>query len=259
MSNRLPFLPFYVSDYLSAIDVRLMGLAERGAYTHLLFIMWMEGRLPNDTSQLAVLCGCPQEEFEAVWPKVRLKFKVDGDGLIYNERLEVVRDEALRLHRSRVKGGRKGGLSRAKAKLKPGSSPTQASRSRSRTTTRSRTKPNTNHKNDPSPAPSPEDAVLMLLTSSYEVEYPVTKEKRAEYQKTYPGIDVDQELRSIQQWCVDNPSRRKTTRGMPRFLNAWMDRAQNRPRPKQDRKKTFEELLARNEADSEKSRKEGKP
>ena len=34
MKDRLPYMPFFVSDYMGSTDVRLMSLAERGAYTH---------------------------------------------------------------------------------------------------------------------------------------------------------------------------------------------------------------------------------
>ena len=47
------------------------------------------------------------------------------------------------------------------------------------------------------------------------------------YQQLYPGIDVSQELRNIQAWCLSNPKNRKTKAGAKRFLNGWLSRAQN--------------------------------
>lgn len=44
---------------------------------------------------------------------------------------------------------------------------------------------------------------------------------------TYPGLDVTAEARKALAWCLANPTRRKTPRGMPEFLRKWMDRAQN--------------------------------
>jgi len=48
----------------------------------------------------------------------------------------------------------------------------------------------------------------------------------------YPSKDIDQELRSAQQWCINNPSRRKTakTQYMMKFLCNWMGNAQDRKR-----------------------------
>ena len=36
MKDRLPSMPFFIEDYLGSMNVRLMTLAERGAYIHLL-------------------------------------------------------------------------------------------------------------------------------------------------------------------------------------------------------------------------------
>lgn len=43
----------------------------------------------------------------------------------------------------------------------------------------------------------------------------------------YPGVDVDAELCKARSWCLANGTRRKTVRGIPKFLNGWMERAQN--------------------------------
>jgi hypothetical protein len=42
----LAMLPFFPRDYLAA--TRHMSLAERGAYTDLLWLQWENGHLPND-------------------------------------------------------------------------------------------------------------------------------------------------------------------------------------------------------------------
>lgn len=56
-------------------------------------------------------------------------------------------------------------------------------------------------------------------------EYVVTEKTIREFEKLYPDLDVVQELRKIKAWCINNPSRRKTKRGMSRFINGWMNRA----------------------------------
>ena len=48
-------------------------------------------------------------------------------------------------------------------------------------------------------------------------QWELTQAKLNEYQETYAGIDVLAELRRARQWCIDNPGRRKTARGMPKF------------------------------------------
>jgi len=55
-------------------------------------------------------------------------------------------------------------------------------------------------------------------------EYLLTAAKLAEYQSNFPLMDVEQELRIARQWLLDNPERRKTERGMLRFLTGWLIR-----------------------------------
>jgi len=54
----------------------------------------------------------------------------------------------------------------------------------------------------------------------------LTKAKLQEYRRTYDGtLDIESELRKAVQWLSDNPSRRKTKKGMTRFLGGWLSRA----------------------------------
>ncbi len=48
------------------------------------------------------------------------------------------------------------------------------------------------------------------------------------WQRTYPAIDVHQELNAMESWLDANPTRRKTSRGIKRFINSWLSRAQDR-------------------------------
>lgn len=59
-------------------------------------------------------------------------------------------------------------------------------------------------------------------------EFPVPEALASEYAKAYPGVDVPRELAQVRAWCLSNPRQRKTKNGVRRFLNGWMDRAQNR-------------------------------
>jgi len=53
-----------------------------------------------------------------------------------------------------------------------------------------------------------------------------TQEKVLDWQRSYPAVDVYQELNAMHSWLEDNPTKRKTVRGMPRFCNSWLARAQ---------------------------------
>lgn len=64
-----------------------------------------------------------------------------------------------------------------------------------------------------------------------QTEYMISENDVETFQQLYPGIDVRQELRTIEAWCLSNQKNRKTRNGAKRFLNAWLSRAQNSARP----------------------------
>jgi hypothetical protein len=45
------------------------------------------------------------------------------------------------------------------------------------------------------------------------------------WQQAYKEIDIFSELDAMACWCEANPSKRKTKKGVKRFVNAWLQRA----------------------------------
>jgi len=45
------------------------------------------------------------------------------------------------------------------------------------------------------------------------------------WQQAYKDCDVHQELLSMESWLDANPTRRKTRRGIKRFIDSWLKRA----------------------------------
>lgn len=48
------------------------------------------------------------------------------------------------------------------------------------------------------------------------------------FQRLYPDLDIDQELRSIAGWNYTHPSKRKTLRGIKSHINGWLCRQTKR-------------------------------
>lgn len=67
--------------------------------------------------------------------------------------------------------------------------------------------------------------VLVVPTNGKPAEWGLSPDKLAEWKASYPSVDVLAEIRKARQWVLDNPSRRKTARGMPAFLNRWLSKA----------------------------------
>lgn len=78
----------------------------------------------------------------------------------------------------------------------------------------------------PEPEISAPDAVIGLPTVS-DGDYPISAADVAEWEPAYPAVDIRQQLAAMRQWLISNPTKRKTKRGMRKFVNAWLDRRQN--------------------------------
>lgn len=71
---------------------------------------------------------------------------------------------------------------------------------------------------------SEEKIKLILDTGEY---YSVTNEQIQGWQQSVPLVDVKSELRKMQLWLEGNPKKRKTTKGITRFITGWLVREQN--------------------------------
>lgn len=49
-----------------------------------------------------------------------------------------------------------------------------------------------------------------------------------QWAELYPAVDVEQELRAMIGWCNANKTKRKTARGINRFINSWLSREQDK-------------------------------
>ena len=48
-----------------------------------------------------------------------------------------------------------------------------------------------------------------------------------EYVRLYPGVDVKKAFREMRSWSNSNPEKRKTRKGVKRFVNGWLSREQD--------------------------------
>ena len=78
----------------------------------------------------------------------------------------------------------------------------------------------------PEPDGDQEQPVAMIPLADGS-DFPVPASLASEYAAAYPGVDVAGELAQVRAWCLSNPRKRKTKTGVRRFLNSWLDRAQN--------------------------------
>lgn len=58
--------------------------------------------------------------------------------------------------------------------------------------------------------------------------FPITEENISAWEKLYPAVHVQQEIRKMIGWCEANPKKRKTKRGAAAFINSWLAREQDK-------------------------------
>lgn len=73
-------------------------------------------------------------------------------------------------------------------------------------------------------------------------EYDIDEDFVNQMKELYPKVDVEKELLAMKGWLIGNPSKRKTKKGMPRFITGWLGRGKDvkAEEPKKDKFKNFE-------------------
>ena len=81
------------------------------------------------------------------------------------------------------------------------------------------------------PAPpkqeKPSSPIVITITLNDKTEYEVTEDDVAEWKELYQAVDIMQELRKMKGWSDANPSKRKTRKGIKRFINSWLAKEQD--------------------------------
>ena len=75
------------------------------------------------------------------------------------------------------------------------------------------------------------ETFVIALPLNDKTEYQVSLTKFNEYKELYPAVDISQELRNMRGWLLNNPDRRKTRRGITRFINSWLAKKQDKGKP----------------------------
>ena len=82
------------------------------------------------------------------------------------------------------------------------------------------------------PKDSEPEADVELIPLNDGSDWRPTMTLYAEYVRLYPNVDVKQQFRAMRAWCLANPTKQKTRRGIKKFVGGWLDREQNRNRGK---------------------------
>jgi hypothetical protein len=73
----------------------------------------------------------------------------------------------------------------------------------------------------------PQIAFVLPCVGNGPHSWPVSEKMLDEYSLLFPGVDLDLEFRKMRHWLETNTKKRKTFRGMRRFVSGWLSRAQD--------------------------------
>lgn len=75
---------------------------------------------------------------------------------------------------------------------------------------------------------SPDRKTFIALILNDKTLYPVYEDQIPGWRELYPAVNIEQELRKMAGWLEANPTRRKTSRGISKFINGWLSKTQDR-------------------------------
>jgi len=87
----------------------------------------------------------------------------------------------------------------------------------------------------------PIEVVATFQTNGRIKCWELTKTFYDEMKECYPAVDLDLQIRAMKGWVIANPTKRKTANGMPKFINAWLNKEQN-----QNKGGNFNDRIPRN-------------
>lgn len=75
---------------------------------------------------------------------------------------------------------------------------------------------------------SPTDPLVIQIVLNDKSFFNINQKQVDEWKELFPAVDIIQELRKMRAWCDANPDRRKTKRGINRFIVSWLSKEQDR-------------------------------
>ena len=226
------WMPLCIGDYLA--DTSHLSTLHHGAYLLLLMHYWRTGPLPNDPEQLANICKMTPDAWSIAQAVLGKFFSIGEDGMLHQKRADKEIAAALSnrksakekaSHAAKIRWGNK--CSKHNPSNAPSNSPSNAQAMPvTVTVTKKEQEPFALSEDRSQLKPT---VFTLPCTSNHTYGMPDTF-----YEKlciAYPGVNVKSELAKMCAWLEANPTKKKTIKGIPRFINSWLAKAQdNQPR-----------------------------
>ncbi len=73
-----------------------------------------------------------------------------------------------------------------------------------------------------------EENIFITLPLVDKTEHLILKTDIVTWKELYPAVNIEQEFRNMKGWLISNPTKRKTAKGIKRFINGWLSREQDK-------------------------------
>jgi len=237
----MPWFKFYTSDWLTEPALRMCSLTARGAWVDLICYMEKAGtyEITGSLLDIARMLGCEYDTAKAVIIELVEKGVCDSD--MPPDMLHVTDANVCvtLLSRRRCKEAKSKSTNTKRQKryrdkqARNGDNDGVESESESENTI------SAEPVEDDDSVPVPSDSVFSFgadcMVGRGTGPWHVPQALHESFVDAYPMIVHLAEYRKAAAWLLANRPKRKTRRGMPKFLNGWMERNQNRgpaPAPK---------------------------
>lgn len=227
MSNRA-WMPLHIADYLA--DTGHLTSTEHGAYLLMIMHYWQNGSLPENERVIARIAKLSTEQWEESRDILAMLF---GPGWSH-KRIDAELSKADEIIEKR-RAAAEARYSKGKKETSDANAMHMQSRS-SDTGALPTTSDLSSLRSDICPEPeksAPALSTIIELPATKNDVVPISEADLLEWASAFPAVDVPQQLRSMRQWLIANPSNRKTAKGMKRFVVSWLGRAQDRGKPSQ--------------------------
>jgi uncharacterized protein YdaU (DUF1376 family) len=242
------WMPFYIDRFRGSPDVQAMHPIARIGYLYMLASAWQteDCTLQNDLLDLASISGLGDELWAQYSARILRKFETTEDGRLRNrvlfqewssaKRIFDARSEAAKQTTAKrsANGDRSGDRSGDRTVTEAKTDGDRAKTERSADTitgTLTGTETNTGTEKPSTLALTsvevPAGGVFELPLPGIQGEWQVPQKLYEEMVQIYPDVGVMKQLARMRGHLVANPSKRKTHRGLPRFINSWLAREQD--------------------------------
>jgi hypothetical protein len=87
---------------------------------------------------------------------------------------------------------------------------------------------NTNVQHEQQDCSLPKENIFITLSLNDNSEFEVTENYLKKLKPLFPAVNIEQEFRKMCAWSINNPKKRKTRKGITRFINNWLSNAQDK-------------------------------